>query len=265
MYPLERTHPAAEDWDWLPAQLKALRWAVAGSVWTGTLGLAALVAIVSHGVLLAKAGPLLGFGGYLVGRRVGRAVVQARVRRLARGAEDLRRLPAEPDGELLHVRGRVRATQALSGFLHGASGVYRRVAFRLDGVEWVHEAAVDFALVDAAGEAVSVQVAGARLLAQERERFEYPVARFTTPPLPATLERIVAPRRERLRWRTRPVEATELLLRDGDEVEIVGYKTRIVDPTVQMRLERDIPMRAALRSGRALPLLISPLRTESDA
>jgi hypothetical protein len=38
---------------------------------------------------------------------------------------------------------------------------------------------------------------------------------------------------------------------------VVGYKARVVDQTVASRLARDTPMRASLRSGRLLPLLIS--------
>ena len=48
-------------------------------------------------------------------------------------------------------------------------------------------------------------------------------------------------------------------LRDGDEVEVVGVKTRSIDPTVEMRLMRDTPERATLRSGKELPLIVSPV------
>ncbi|HEX6838267.1 MAG TPA: dihydroxy-acid dehydratase, partial [Polyangia bacterium] len=48
------------------------------------------------------------------------------------------------------------------------------------------------------------------------------------------------------------------ILRDGDVVEIVGYKSRTVDPTVATRLERDTPFRATLKGGRNLPLIIAP-------
>ena len=42
----------------------------------------------------------------------------------------------------------------------------------------------------------------------------------------------------------------EFTLRDGDSVEILGYKSRTIDPTVATRLERDTPFRATLRGGR---------------
>jgi hypothetical protein len=59
----------------------------------------------------------------------------------------------------------------------------------------------------------------------------------------------------------RRVQLVETLLRDGDSVEIVGYKSRVVDPRFASRLAREEPYRATLRGGQALPLLISPLRS----
>ena len=55
------------------------------------------------------------------------------------------------------------------------------------------------------------------------------------------------------------ISAGEVVLRDGDEVEVVGVKTRSIDPTVEMRLMRDTPERATLRSGKELPLIVSPV------
>jgi hypothetical protein len=55
-----------------------------------------------------------------------------------------------------------------------------------------------------------------------------------------------------------PVSAAETVLTDGQVVEIVGYKSRTVDPTIVERLERETPLRATLRGGKELPLLISP-------
>jgi hypothetical protein len=50
----------------------------------------------------------------------------------------------------------------------------------------------------------------------------------------------------------------------GDEVEIVGYKTRTIDPTLAGRLPREAPLRATLRSGRELPLLVAPVHAALD-
>jgi hypothetical protein len=58
--------------------------------------------------------------------------------------------------------------------------------------------------------------------------------------------------------RAQPLRAGEVVLREGELVEVVGYKTRVVDETISDRLERDTPLRATLRGGKELPLLISP-------
>ena len=51
--------------------------------------------------------------------------------------------------------------------------------------------------------------------------------------------------------------AAEILLRPGDEVEAVGYKSRKVDASVVDRLARETPMRATLRAGKELPVILS--------
>jgi len=42
---------------------------------------------------------------------------------------------------------------------------------------------------------------------------------------------------------------SEQLLRDGDTVEVVGYRARTVDPTMAARLPRETPIRAALQGA----------------
>ena len=54
------------------------------------------------------------------------------------------------------------------------------------------------------------------------------------------------------------MRVAEIVLRDGDDVEILGYKSRTIDPTVATRLERDTPFRATLKGGKSFPLLIAP-------
>ncbi|HEX2570309.1 MAG TPA: hypothetical protein VH877_12190 [Polyangia bacterium] len=267
MLPLERTHLLRDDLAWLPAGLRALRWSVAGAIWTGVVGTVIAAAALGPGVVVAlgKGVALLTVGGIYLGDRAARTALRVRLGRLARGQVRLDALAQEPDGELVHVRGRVRAYEALPGFLHGTPAVYRRMIFVLGGTKVVHEAAVDFGLVDEAGELITVAVAGSRLLLPggggDADRAEYPdLPRFLELPLPPSLGRVA----ERARLGIErgaaapPVSACEFLVRDGEEVEVVGYKTRVVDPTVAMRLERETPMRAALRSGRELPLLITP-------
>jgi hypothetical protein len=267
MYPLERTHLLRDDLTWLPASLRALRWSVAGAIWTGVLGSVITAAALGPGlvIVLGKGVALLTVGGIYLGDRAARAALKARLGRLARGQVRLEELAREPDGELVHVRGRVRAYSVLPGFLHGTPAVYRRMIFVLGGAKVVHEAAVDFGLVDDAGDLITVSVARSRLLlpggGADADRADYPdLPRFLELPLPPALGRSVERARLQLERKAQapPVSASEFLVRGGDEVEIVGYKTRVVDPTVAMRLERDTPMRAALRSGRELPLLITP-------
>ena len=267
---LERTVPAWRDLDWLPPSLKTLRWAIAGGVWTGLAGLLAGVALVSKGNIFiwTKGFAWLGAGGFYAGDRAARSVMRRRLHKLARGAVDLRSFAREADGEILHVRGRVRARETLPSLLGGEPVVYRRATVALGGATVVHEAAVDFALVDASGEMVTVHVAAARLLVAEPKRLRLVeraiVERVAALPLPARAARAVETwlTREahpKKRKRLAPITASEVLLRDGDPVELVGYKSRTVDQTVATRLERDTPMRATLRGGRDLPLLIVPL------
>src|SRR5262249_44818404 len=59
------------------------------------------------------------------------------------------------------------------------------------------------------------------------------------------------------------MEIAEALLREGDAIEVLGYKSRSVDAKMAARLERDTPYRATLRGGKKLPLLIA-LRRHSE-
>ena len=271
---LSRTHLGRHDLDWLPRSFKAVRWTVAGAIWTG-LGAATAATLV-----LAKIQPffygkgiaMLAAGGYYAGDRAARAVLRRRLASLARGATDLRGLGREADGELIHVRGRVRAKSqgqgqgpaTLEGLVSGAPSVYRRLVFVLGGVRLVHEAAVDFAIVDGTGELVTVLAADARLLAVDPKRHAL------APEVIDRLAELSLPDRSRAelaKWmdrrsrgkRTVTIEGAETLLCEGAAIELVGYKARMVDPSVAERLERDMPMRAILKSGSDLPLLISPI------
>jgi hypothetical protein len=256
---MQRTHLYKHDLDWLPPSYRAIRWTVAGSIWTGLIGGVAAISIFSHVYIWAfgKGLAVLAAGGYVAGDRAARGVLRGRLRKLASGAVDLKRLPAEPDGELIHVTGKVRA-------LGGDPVVYRRLVFSFDGAtRIVHETGEDFWLVGD-GEPVRVEVADARLLADGRQQTlaaDSPRAlELESMTLPAEVARTIAERRKR-RDKSKRVSDMKLLeyaLRDGETVEIVGYKSRTIDPTVAMRMERDTPFRATLRGGRALPLLIVP-------
>jgi hypothetical protein len=267
---LQRIHLHQNDLDWLPSSLKAVRWTVAGTIWTGVLGATIASSVLLHatpGGVIAGAGKGIIVGGLMAGDRVARAILRRRLGKLAHGQVALSRLKQEPDGELVHVRGRVRARQTLTGLLDDQTqAVYRRVQIFLGQYHRVVcEDAVDFALVDDQGESIIVQVADARLVAPEpkaeKMRAEGAKAdRLLSLPLPAETAKWLASRAKRQRkGKSAPrMAASEFLLRDGDEIEVVGYKNRVVDVSVEARLERDTPLRATLRAGRALPVILSP-------
>jgi hypothetical protein len=52
---------------------------------------------------------------------------------------------------------------------------------------------------------------------------------------------------------------SEFLVRPGDLVDVVGEKSRVPDFSQSERMHREMPTRAILRSGRALPLVVSPV------
>ena len=263
---MERTHLLKDDLNWLPPSLKAVRWAVAGTLWTGMA--AAGVVFATHAGAGAVGGlyKSLAVAGAYAGDWAARGVLRRRLGKLAHGQVELSRLKQEADGELVHVRGRVRARGALTGLLdENASTVYRRVRLDLGEVHLIHEAAVDFSLVDEHGEMVFVQVSGARLVAAEPKKQKLvsvgaQAERLLAQPWPKQANRWIEKRAKRQRkGKSMPTFfASEFLLQEGDEIEVVGYKTRVVDVSVESRLERETPMRATLRDGRELPVILSP-------
>jgi hypothetical protein len=264
---LDRTHLLKDDLDWLPPSLKAVRWVVAGTLWTGMAGAAFGVMLATHsGGALAGLFKSLAVVGFYAGDRAARGVLRRRLGKLAHGEVELSRLKQEADGELVHVRGRVRARGALTGLLdERASTVYRRVRLTLGEVHLVHEAAVDFSLVDERGEVVFVQVSGARLVAPEPKKQKLvavgpQVERLLAQPWPKQADRWIEKRAKRQsKGKSMPtLFASEFLLQENDEIEVVGYKTRVVDVSLEARLERETPLRATLRDGRELPVIISP-------
>jgi hypothetical protein len=196
---------------------------------------------------------LVGVSGAVLGDRAGRVAYRRHARKLAHGQVDLAALSQRDEGELVHVRGRVQAERVLAGVLHDTPGVFRRTVFVLGRKKWVHEAAVDFALIDEKGERVFVHAAGARLLVPTRELMDYPAARF---------ERLRSSRLPDGVWLGRgSVPAAEYVLPDGAEVEIVAHKTVTPDATgaIDTGDYRLPPQRATLRSGTELPVIITPV------
>ena len=113
-------------------------------------------------------------------------------------------------------------------------------------------------------EPVLVEVDDARLLADGKEQMldsdDARVRSLEVLPLPKELDRFVAQRAKRRAKGRKPrkVRVAEYALVDGASVEILGYKSRTIDPTIASRLERDTPFRATLKGGKNLPLLIAP-------
>lgn len=160
----------------------------------------------------------------------------------------------QADGTRVLVRGRVQAVEVLEGVLAGTRGVFRRLIFERRR-RWVHQAAVDFELVDAQGERIHVEVAGGQLLAPTWEAMPYPPTVWTGPRISPSLAEAV---RKLELDRRAEVPAVEFVLRDGDLVDVVGAKSRTVDPTGDPSLYRAPPTRAAVRSAPGHPLLVAP-------
>jgi hypothetical protein len=265
----DRTVRAKEDLDWLPPSFKAVRWLVAAGIWTGLAGLFGVLIAIAKGafVFYGKGLVLLFAGGYYAGDRAARAVLRRRLGALAHGDIAPEKLAKEPDGELVHVRGRVKVLEeTIEGVLIPEERcVLRRVVFSLGGDCWVHEAGVDFHLVGENGEIVLVVVDGARVIAPEPERRKLE-GELALAVQDLTREKSQRGRRVdggglvlRTQYAGAAVTAGEVRIRPGDVVEIVAYKSRSVDPTVVSRLERETPMRVTLRGGKELPLLVSPV------
>jgi hypothetical protein len=108
-----------------------------------------------------------------------------------------------------------------------------------------------------------VEVADARLLSDgkaETLASEDPrVVELEALPLPSQLKRTLEFRAKRRAKGKKlgKVRVAEIALRDGDQVEILGYKSRTIDPTEATRLERDTPFRATLKGGKSFPLIIA--------
>jgi hypothetical protein len=157
------------------------------------------------------------------------------------------------DGARVHVRGWVQSAAVLEGVLSGTRGVFRRLIFERRG-QWVHQAAVDFDIVDEKGERIHVETAGGRLLAPTWEAMPYPPAIWTGPRISPSLAEAV---RKLEVDRCAAVPAVEFVLRDGDLVDVVGAKSRVVDPSGDPSLYREPPMRAAVRSASSCPLVVA--------
>ncbi len=251
MYAVQRTHALRRDRDWLPASVRRIGWAVSGAVW-GTAGAAGVAALMTApgALILLKHIALGGVGVAVAGQRAGRYAFRRKLDKLTRGEVPLGELKSQTEGELVCVRGKIEATASLTGLLHGTQGVYRRLVFKA-GRAWVHEAAVDFSLVDPSGYRIHIQAAGARWLTLPREWIDYPASQLLGDHVPQTV-------RERVQYAGASlIPAYERVLQLGADVQVVGYKTASPDVTGDMADYRSPPQRATLRSGDDLPLVIT--------
>ncbi|RMH39629.1 MAG: hypothetical protein D6689_15980 [Deltaproteobacteria bacterium] len=249
---VDRVHLLAEDLDWAPRAFAWLHRGVAATIVAG----ASIPALIEFGPVAWFVPGLVAPVASRVGNRAARALARRRLARVARGEVDLARLDDERDGAVVRVRGTVDATDTLPGLVADEPTVYRRVQLSLGSVQLVHEAAVDFAITDDAGRRVRVFTAGSRLLCAMPRQYL-----LSGPVRDRVLDEVRRSYIDAL-LRSRGVfhfdtMGDEYRLRPGDVVDVIGYKTRVVDPRGD-RLARDNPFAAALRSGRRLPLLIVP-------
>jgi hypothetical protein len=247
---MQRTHRFRADRAWLPRGVRGARTMVSGGIWASAS--AAIMGAVLFGgpavYVMWKGLVLAGAGAAAAGERAGHAMMRRQLRRMARGDIELAEMSARPEGELVVVRGTVQSETLLDGVLVDVRGVYRRMVFD-PGVRWVHEAAVDFTLVDERGQYILVQAAGARWMVPTRELVTYPAERFERDGVPAEVRALVRGQAT--------VEATERVLAPGTQVQVVGYKTASADVGGEFVDYREPPQRPTLRSGPDLPLVIT--------
>lgn len=161
-----------------------------------------------------------------VRRALGRTLARTRARLVAVSVADLAELAAVEDGTAVRCCGRVRTRSTLPGLFVGTPAVYRfvsvvfRIARRHRGrveLHVVHEAGDAFDLIDVRGTAIPVNLAGAQVLtpsAHQRPLSLAQMARILALAIPEMVTGTV----------TGGMIASEWLLRDGQEVEVVAQK-----------------------------------------
>ncbi|MGE0398562.1 MAG: hypothetical protein AB7T06_17785 [Kofleriaceae bacterium] len=224
---------------------------MAGTVWGGTTAAMLAAFALSPGLVavLWKGFAAGAAGAAVAGERIGQTMLRRKLRQIASGEIELASLEERKEGELVVVEGIIEAEHTIRGVLTDARGVYCRMIFDPKGAKYVYEAAVDFALVDDAGHRILVEAAGARWMTPMRELVTYPRFRFDMPETPAAVKALLRQKQQ--------IEAIEDVLAVGTRVQVVGYKTASADVTGRVVDYRLPPQRATLRSGPALPLVIT--------
>ncbi|MDX2089173.1 MAG: hypothetical protein SFX73_15050 [Kofleriaceae bacterium] len=251
MLAVQRTHKLRTDRDWLPPSvLRTSRLLRTGMVAGASAAVVGAVIAVPATLLLWKGLVLGGAGAAVAGDRAARTLLRRQVARMTRGEIELASVSARAEGELVVVRGTVQTEAPLRGVLVEREGIYRRMILKARGT-WVHEAAVDFTLLDTAGNYILVQAAGARWIVPPRELVTYPATRFRGDHVPGELRQLTEGHSELL--------AFEQVLPVGANVQVIGYKTASADVTGDVVDYRLPPQRATLRSGPDLPLVITAI------
>jgi len=217
------------DLEWLPQQAALVSGRTRRWSYIALLAVPALwmLEVVSLPMMVASAVGLLicGVGIEMLSAMRLSRLARDELRQLATNPEHLRLVGEVADDVLVRVRGRVKLREMGSGSGSSLEMPEGAVFVRVRGARRVHERAVDFSLVDERGEEIWIEVEGARLLHPSGNQ-----------------------------WAMR-----DHTVRAGDVVEVIGWKDRRVDQRVTDRLGREEPMRATLRSGKTLPLLIVPM------
>ena len=251
MISVERTHELRRDQDWLPSGARLGGRLVTAAMWTGaTLGIVGSALLIPVPELWSFPVGGLAFGAAVASERARRALLRRYMARLTSGAVHLAEVDRRAEGELMVVRGTIEAAASLTGTLSDTRGVYRRMTLTAMGKLWVHEAAVDFALIDDTGERILIQAGGARWLDPSLPFTWYPSLQLDQEGMPPAVRALVRGNRAAL------VAASERVLTIGAHVQVVGYKTVSADASGAVAGYRLPPQRATLRSGPDLPLAI---------
>jgi hypothetical protein len=246
---MERTHKLRADFDWAPSHVRRTKSLIRGSTWAAlTAGIVGTAVVMPGAAVLWKFYALGAAGAIAASERAAHSAMRKQLAKMTRGELALRELDASEEDTLVVVRGTIEAEDTLHGLLINTDGVYRRMIFKARGT-WVHEAAVDFTLVDEKGDRIRVQAGGARWMTPRRELVTYPGARFSAQQVSAKVQQLAANKDT--------VDAIERVLPVGTQVQVVGYKTTTPDAGGVIRDYRSPPERATLRSGPDLPLVIS--------
>jgi hypothetical protein len=248
--------------------MRGPRGAFAGAVWTSFAGSSLLAGLAGGLPLLLPGALLLGWlaaSAYVIGDGTIQRALRARLyRRLRYGSHELAELLQHAERGLVCARGRIHAEKHLQGVLTSEPAVYRRLFFRAGTGEIVlHEAAVDFWLVQSSGR-LAVRTAGSQFVtpvaALQEQAGDLSRALLELPTYPE-LE-------DELRWRCActqngvpvpPLRAGEFLLREGDEVLVIGRSEVHSSVDLGGQLPRAEMLSPTLTAGRVLPLLLVPL------